>query len=373
MQNPFPSSPFSRISLLAYIAIILYASWFPFTGWQANSLSALPDVIRQWPRYWTIFDAITNVIGYIPLGILLVFSVYPHLRRWKAFIFASLCGALLSATAELVQFFLPSRVTSLLDFLTNSAGSVIGAVIGVWLTVPLLEKGRLRLLRREWALPGSSRDLVLIGLWPLAQISPQAYLFGLGGWLAVISQHVSDWLEMDIDLSVWLLHGIDLSADDYLLAETLITASGATAALMFCLSVLTKRAPKSAIATLLLATGLAAKSIAAVLFFGQDAAFSWLTPGARGGLLIALLMLYGFSFAPLVVQQRLTFLLLSINLLILNMLPDNPYFSVTLQSWEPGKFLNFNGAAVALSLFWPVLALWAVLTRPRIRQRDEVS
>jgi hypothetical protein len=28
MQNPFPSSPFSRISLLAYIAIILYASWF---------------------------------------------------------------------------------------------------------------------------------------------------------------------------------------------------------------------------------------------------------------------------------------------------------------------------------------------------------
>jgi hypothetical protein len=95
-------------------------------------------------------------------------------------------------------------------------------------------------------------------MWPLAQISPQAYLFGLGGWLAVISQHVSDWLEMDIDLSVWLLHGIDLSADDYLLAETLITASGATAALMFCLSVLTKRAPKSAIATLLLATGLAA-------------------------------------------------------------------------------------------------------------------
>ena len=47
--------------------------------------------------------------------------------------------------------------------------------------------------------------------------------------------------------------------------------------------------------------------------------------------------------------------------LLLNMLPSNPYFLSTLQEWVQGKFLNFNGAAQFLSLAWPVFALWFLL------------
>ena len=76
-------------------------------------------------------------------------------------------------------------------------------------------------------------------------------------------------------------------------------------------------------------------------------------------------MLYGFSFAPVNVQKRLAFILLLTALVAVNLLPDNPYFEVTMQTWVQGKFLNFNGAAQFLSLCWPFLALWALLRKPR--------
>jgi hypothetical protein len=33
----------------------------------------------------------------------------------------------------------------------------------------------------------------------------------------------------------------------------------------------------------------------------------------------------------------------------------------TLQAWQQGKFLNFNGAAQFLDMVWPVVALWFLL------------
>jgi hypothetical protein len=53
--------------------------------------------------------------------------------------------------------------------------------------------------------------------------------------------------------------------------------------------------------------------------------------------------------------------------MLLNVLPSNPYFLSTLSEWVQGKFLNFNGAAQFLSLFWPAFALW-ILLQPTQRQ-----
>jgi len=359
------SSPFARASLAAYLFLILYASWYPFTGWRANNVSALPDVIRQWPRYWTLFDVSTNVVGYIPFGMLIVFSLYPHVNRWWAVVIAILFGSTVSATAELVQYFIPSRVTSLLDFITNASGATIGAVLGALLTPLILEKGRLQLLRKQWTFHESSREIVILGLWPMAQLYPQAYLFGMGEIFPVISQHLSSFFDMDIDLSAFFLQGIEPNADAYLLAEAFITACGCTGAILICLSLLNRHAPKLILTMLLLLLSLICKSLASALLFNPEYAFAWFTPGARGGLLISMIMLYGFSFAPVHVQKRLAFILLLISLVVVNLLPDNPYFEVTMQSWVQGKFLNFNGAAQFLSLFWPFLALWAVLRKPR--------
>lgn len=359
------SSPFARVCLLAYTVLILYASWYPFTGWQANNLSALPDVIRQWPRYWTKFDAGINIVGYIPFGTLIVFALYPLVNRWWAALIACFGGALISAVAELVQYFLPSRVTSLLDFLTNTSGAVLGAILGALLTPLILEKGRLQLLRKQWTYQDSSWEIVLLGLWPMAQLYPQAYLFGLGQLLPILSQHLSDLFDMDIDIGAFVLQGMEFSADEYLLAETFITASGCTGAILICLSLFNRHAPKFPLGMLLLSMTLIDKTLASALLFKPEYAYAWLTPGAIGGLLISAIMLYGFSFAPVRAQKRLAFLLLLISLVVLNLLPDNPYFAATMQTWVQGKFLNFNGAAQFLSLCWPWMALWTLLRKPK--------
>lgn len=364
-QAALAGSPFARVSLLAYLCLILYASWYPFTGWRANKLSALPEMIRQWPRYWTWFDASVNVVGYIPFGVLIVFACYPRIPRWWAALLACLGGATVSATAELVQYFLPSRVTSLLDFLTNSGGAMIGALLGALLTPLMLEKGRLQLLRKQWTYQESSRELLILGLWPMAQLYPQAYLFGLGQIMPTISHYLSEWFDLDIDLSSLILPDVDFNAEAYLLAEALITALGATGALLLCLSILNRHAPKIAISALLMLLAVAGKSLASALLYQPEYAFSWLTPGATGGLLISLIMLYGFSFAPLQVQKRLAALALTIALLVLNLLPDNPYFEATMQAWVQGQFLNFNGAAQFLCLIWPFLAIWVLLRKPK--------
>lgn len=359
------SSPFARVSLVAYVFLIFYASWYPFTGWQTNSWATLPDVIRQWPRYWTGFDAAINVVGYIPFGVLVVFALYPLIPRWWAALLATLLGALISATAEIVQILLPSRVTSLLDFLTNSSGALIGALLGALLTPLILEKGRLQLLRKQWTHKESSREILVLGLWTMAQIYPQAYLFGLGQIFPLISQTLSEMLGRDIDISAFLMQDMELNAEEYLLSETIITACSCTGALLICLSILNRHAPKTVLSSMLLVASLTIKSLAIALLFKPEYAFAWLTPGARGGLLISLIMLYGFSFAPAHVQKRLALLLLIISLIVINLVSDNPYFAATMQTWVQGKFLNFNGAAQFLSLFWPYLAIWALLRKPR--------
>ncbi|MFZ6723579.1 VanZ family protein [Undibacterium sp. Ji49W] len=358
------SSPFARVSLAAYLFLIVYASWYPFTGWQANNWAALPDVIQQWPRYWSGFDAGINVVGYIPFGILIVFALYPLVTRWWAALLATLGGVLVSATAEVVQYFLPSRVTSLLDFLTNASGAMLGAILGALLTPLILEKGRLQLLRKQWTYKESSREILVLGLWTMAQIYPQAYLFGLGQILPVISQSLSEMMDIDIDISNFLLQGFEPSADEYLMSEAIITACSCTGALLICLSILNRHAPKSVLATLLLLGALIIKSLASALLFKPEYAFAWLTPGARGGLVLSIIMLYGFSFAPAHVQKRLALVLLTISLIVLNLVSDNPYFAATMQTWVQGKFLNFNGAAQFLSVFWPFLAIWALLRKP---------
>ena len=64
------SSSFARVSLLIYLLLIVYASWYPFTGWRDVGLSPWAFLSAPLPHYWTLFDVWTNVVGYMPLGLL---------------------------------------------------------------------------------------------------------------------------------------------------------------------------------------------------------------------------------------------------------------------------------------------------------------
>lgn len=358
---PRKSSPVARAALLAYLLLIVYASWYPFTGWRSNGLPLLSfmNLVKQ--RYWTGFDVMVNIVGYVPLGVLLVLALYPLVRGVWATLLATLIGILVTGTMETVQNFLPSRVPSNLDLLTNAAGCLVGACIGPFIVRTLLDQGRLYRLRKRWFAPHASQGLVLLALWPLAQLYPQSFLFGHGQVLPIISGWLSSWLEQDIDLIAMLRPGPAMSVEQFWLSETIITACGMTGAALTLLCLLRRGAPRYTLMLLMLGAALVLKTLASSLLFRPDNAFVWVTPGAEGGFLIGLIMLAGLAFAPQLAQRRLAVVTLVLSLIVVNTVPENPYFTLTLQDWVQGKFLNFNGAAQFLSLMWPFFALWFLL------------
>jgi VanZ family protein len=355
------TSPVARAALLAYLLLIVYASWFPFAGWHNNGLSPLAYLDLTPPRYWTGFDVAINVAGYVPLGMLLVAALHPRVRGVWALLLASACGVLVSGTMEAVQTYLPSRVPSNLDLLTNSIGCLIGAAIGTLGARAYLTQSRLYQLRQRWFAPHASQGLVLLALWPLAQLYPQGYLFGHGQLLPILSEWLSDWLDTSVDLVALLRPQTALSVEQYWLSETIITACGMTGALLTMLCLLRRDAPRVRLMGAMLAAALLSKALASALLSTPDNALVWITPGAQGGALIGLIMLAGLAFAPREAQRRLAALTLLLSLLVVNSIPANPYFVATLQGWVQGKFFNFNGAAQFLSLLWPFFALWFLL------------
>lgn len=354
-------SPVARAALLTYLLLIIYASWFPFSGWRSSGLSPFTFLNLTPPRYWTGFDVMVNVVGYIPFGALLVLSLYPRIRGAWAVLLAALGGILISGTMEVVQNYLPSRVPSNLDFLTNSAGCLVGACLGALWAHSLLDESRLYQLRRRWFAPHASQGLVLLALWPLAQIYPQSYLFGHGQVLPILSDWLSAWLDTDIDLVAMLRPNAEMTVEQYWLSETIITACGLTGAVLTLLCLLRRGAPRYPLMLAMIGAALVVKALASSLLFMPDNAFVWITPGAEGGFLIGVIMLAGLAFAPQVAQRRLAVVTLLLSLIVVNTIPVNPYFMATLQGWVQGKFLNFNGAAQFLSLLWPFFALWFLL------------
>lgn len=354
-------SAVSRASLLAYLLLIIYASWFPFSGWRGSGLSPFIFLNTTMPQYWTGFDVVVNIIGYIPLGMLFALAVYPKVHGIWAILLASILSILVSGTVEAVQTYLPSRVPSNLDFFTNSAGGFVGALIGAFGARTYLDESRLYRLRQRLFAQHASLGLVLLALWPLAQIYPQPYLFGHGQVLPILSNWLSKLLDTNIDLIALLRPGAAMSVEQYWLSETIITACGMTGAVLTLLCIARRGAPRALLVAGLLTAAIVVKALASSLFFTPENALVWVTPGAQGGFLIGLIMVSGLAFAPHVAQRRLAAVTLVLSLLVVNTIPVNPYFSATLSGWVQGKFLNFNGAAQFLSLMWPFFALWFLL------------
>lgn len=76
----------------------------------------------------TIIDSIVNLLGFIPLGavFLLLFSTF-HQTHSKAFLFTFLIALLTSTGIELIQVFIPTRCSQMIDIVLNVAGACIGA------------------------------------------------------------------------------------------------------------------------------------------------------------------------------------------------------------------------------------------------------
>ena len=57
---------------LAYAALLVYASLYPFEGWRWPPGAAWQDLLQlRWFARRGIFDEVSNALGYLPLGLLL--------------------------------------------------------------------------------------------------------------------------------------------------------------------------------------------------------------------------------------------------------------------------------------------------------------
>ena len=70
---------------LLYAGLIGYASLYPFAPWSSNGLPWWSFVTYPWPRYWSRFDVIANLLGYLPLGFLLAMAALRSHGRMLAY------------------------------------------------------------------------------------------------------------------------------------------------------------------------------------------------------------------------------------------------------------------------------------------------
>jgi hypothetical protein len=85
-------------------------------------------------RWSSIEDIVINIVGFIPFG-LLAFALLARggqLSGAFLLVFVALLGLALSLAIELVQAFLPSRDSSLIDVVCNAMGTTLGAAVCVW-------------------------------------------------------------------------------------------------------------------------------------------------------------------------------------------------------------------------------------------------
>jgi VanZ family protein len=353
----------------AYAGLIVYASLYPFTGWRDQEIPPWDFLFAGWPRYWTGFDLLANVVGYIPLGFLLALS---FMRRGNVRYFAShpnlaalavagLAGTALALCMEAVQNYLPSRVASNVDFALNAAGTVIGAVLATGLEVAGAID-RWSRFRERWFIPHARGALVLLALWPFALLFPAAVPLGLGQVLERLESALAEWLH-ETPFLEWLpVRDVELQPL-VPAAELLCVALGAFIPCLLGFTILRTVGRRAVFAVACVALGAAVTALSAALSWGPSHAWAWLSLPVRVGLLFGLLLALLMLAVPRRGCAAMLLLALVVHLSVLNQAPASAYFADTLQAWEQGRFIRFHGIVQWLGWLWPYAVLVYVLLR----------
>ena len=354
-DNEIPASPrissrLPRYLATAYTLLIIYASLHPFTGWRDSGADILAYLSAPWPRYWTGFDLATNIFAYLPFGFLWVPALQGHVRRVWAVLLTILLGLTLSGMLETLQSFLPSRVASNVDLATNVLGTMLGALLGWRWGKVFLDGGRFH----AWIRSRVGEDalahggLVLMGLWMLTQLNPEILLFGNGDLRGFLEK--MDWLENPpyvVEHFPWV--------------EASVTGTNTLAVglLVSCLL----RVHIRRLGLMIFVVALLMKSLSLTVLT-STASVAWATQGNLTGLGGGIVVWWVASFLPYPLRQMLAALALMLATTLVNLSPENPYQAMTLQVWQQGHFLNFNGLTRLSSALWPFLALpWLMLQR----------
>lgn len=332
-------SPLARYLFVAYALLVVYASLHPFSGWRDRGVPALAFLVARFSHPFHVFDFVANVIGYVPLGFFAVLAVHPLLRGKAGFAFGVLVASLLSFLLESLQLYLPTRTSSNLDLLANTAGGIVGALLATLASGTLLGERGLHTLRTRVFLPGRRIDLglVLLGLWLLAQLNPGTLLFATGD--------LRDLLRPP--------SGKLYTAGLFVSAEAVVAGANTLCVGLLASCLAAEAQSRHLIVFAIVCAGLVMHSFAFGLLVSSQDILSWLTPGALYGVAAALALLLVLVRLPRSVQLALSGLALLAAIALVNLAPTNPYLAATFSLWQQGQYFNFNGATRIVSDFWP--------------------
>jgi VanZ family protein len=352
---------------LAFAALILYASLYPFSGWRwppgvpFGALLELP-----WPPWRDTFDVLSNIVGYMPLGtLLMVFQLRGGRSLLRAGLIALVAAAALSYATEVAQQFVPARVPSRVDWALNCGGAALGiAAVAALHSLGLLR--RWQAVRERWFVRDSAGALALLTLWPLALLSPAPVPLGLGHLGGRAREWLGEGLAGLLDGTPWAPWweslasapgegAPQLSAG----AEALVQLLGLLAPCLLAFSVTRGFARRCAVAVGLLLLAVVVTTLATALGFGPAHALAWATasslPALLAGLLLAVL---AARLGPRAVAAAGVAALV-VMVWQVSQAPGDPYFAISLQNWEQGRFVRFHGLALWIAWLWPYAAcLW---------------
>jgi len=350
-----------------YFGLVVYASLYPFGPWRDQGVDVGSFLLAPWPKYWTGFDVVSNVLGYVPLGFLLALSALRTGRGRWIFWLAVGPATLLSLGLETCQVYLPTRVASNLDFVLNVAGALLGCLLA-WSLEKLGWLKRWSKFRDDWFLEDSRGALVLLALWPLALLFPTPLPFGLGQVLerlefalaqALQDSAFVDWLPLrDVELQPMLP-----------LAEAVCVALGLLIPGLLGYAVIRQAGKRLWYVIWLFLIGIGAVTLSAALSFGPEHAWAWLTPPTQKAMLAASVLLIVLAVISPYAAAALALLGLGVDLSLINQSGSGPYFDQTLFLWEQGQFIRFHGVAQWLGWLWPYFCLAYLLVRVGGRER----
>ena len=351
---------------LIYAGLVVYASLNPFADWRDQGIAPWVFLGAPLPRYWTGFDLAINVAGYAPLGGLLALSSLRTGRVRHAIVVPVLAASVLALVMEMLQSYLPARIPSREDWLLNTFGAALGAVVTI-LLAKLGAIDRWSQIRARWFVPQSHGGLVLLALWPLALLFPPAVPFGLGQVMERLEEALAAQL-VDTPFLEWLpVRDTELQP---LVpgAEMLCVLLGLLIPCLLGFCVIRARIRRALFVLMAVGVGSAATALSAALSWGPVHAWAWLGSPVQVGMVMALLLALGLTLVPWRTSAALLLLSLGIYLSLLNQAPESAYFSQTLHAWEQGRFIRFHGLAQWLGWMWPYATLLYVLSL--IWQRD---
>jgi VanZ family protein len=117
-----------RKILVGLIVLVCYLCLFP---WEAKQGAGGPWFLWHWPQGRSgVADVFLNILLFVPIGICAPFGFR---GRWR-FVFAILLGCGLSFFVEYLQGWLPSRVSSVSDLMSNTLGTMLGVGLTAWIS-----------------------------------------------------------------------------------------------------------------------------------------------------------------------------------------------------------------------------------------------